>query len=83
MIVFDRFLCCISLKTFGKFIGWIGTMASFMMIYALFLVLTAKSVNLLSLNERYFSGKMTNEGELIVDAFTQNDNKNRQKPFQQ
>lgn len=66
MIVCDRFLCCISLKTVGKFIGWIGTMVSFMLAYAFFLILTAKPVNMIALNERYFGGKMTYEGEFFV-----------------
>lgn len=72
MIVFDRFLCCISLKSFGKFIGWLGAMTSLMMVYAVFLVLTAKSVNLLAINQRYFAGETTNEGDLLVDAFVRN-----------
>lgn len=47
-------------------------MASFMLAYAMFLILTAQSVNLFSLYERYFGGRLSNEGELIVDALAQN-----------
>ncbi|KAL7026315.1 hypothetical protein ACKWTF_013848 [Chironomus riparius] len=38
MIIFDRFLCCVKLKLFGKVIGWTGLMISLMIAYATFLV---------------------------------------------
>lgn len=38
MIIFDRFLCCIKLKLFGKLFGWIGTCFSIMSAYAIFLI---------------------------------------------
>ena len=38
MMIFDRFLCCVKLKLFGKIIGWTGTMISLMSAYATFLV---------------------------------------------
>ncbi|CRL07457.1 CLUMA_CG020426, isoform A [Clunio marinus] len=46
MIIFDRFLCCISLKTFGKFVGWVGSMGAIMMAYAMFLIYSVKPENL-------------------------------------
>lgn len=52
MIIFDRFLCCIGLKFFGKFIGWIGTMTTVMIAYAIFLVSGAKKPTFDSLIER-------------------------------
>lgn len=42
MIIFDRFLCCISLKTFGKFFGWAGTVICVFLAYAVFLVLSGR-----------------------------------------
>ena len=42
MIIFDRFLCCISLKTFGKFFGWAGTVICVFLAYAIFLVLSGR-----------------------------------------
>lgn len=65
MIILDRFLCCISLKTFGKFVGWVGTMLCALAAYAVFLVVASKSANLLviSYHERYFGGKIMNMGK--------------------
>lgn len=62
MIIFDRFLCCISLKFFGKFLGWIGTMLSLGVAYAFFLIRSAKSAN----QARFV-------GEKISDESRQND----------
>lgn len=42
MIIFDRFLCCIKLKSFGKFFGWIGTTFSILLAYATFLVASGR-----------------------------------------
>jgi ABC-type Na+ efflux pump permease subunit len=42
MIIFDRFLCCINLKSFGKCVGWAGMMICVFVAYAIFLVLTGR-----------------------------------------
>lgn len=57
MIIFDRFLCCISLKFFGKFLGWIGTMLSLGIAYAFLLIRSAKSAN----QVRFFGEKISDE----------------------
>jgi len=70
MIIFHHFLHCISLKSFGKLIGWFGAMAAVLAIYAVFLVLTAKTVDLLALNERYFGGERSSQDVFRNVAFT-------------
>jgi hypothetical protein len=62
MIIFDRFLFCINLKTFGKFFGWVGTMTAIMIAYAMFLVASAKSANVNAIKERYFGKDFSTEG---------------------
>lgn len=62
MIIFDRFLCCISIKTFGKFFGWIGMMASLVLGYAIFLIASAKRSNLYAVKDRFFPGKIKDDG---------------------
>lgn len=67
MIIFDRFLCCVSLKLFGKAIGWIGTVASTMIAYALFLVVSAKTRSVMKFKEHYFGENVKSEGEVNVE----------------
>jgi hypothetical protein len=62
MIIFDRFLCCISLKTFGKTIGWIGLMTSLCVAYAIFLVISAKATSVYDVKQRYFGSQITTDG---------------------
>lgn len=52
MIIFDRFLCCIKLKSFGKFVGWTGLVISVFLAYAIFLVLTGKKTT--SANSNFY-----------------------------
>jgi hypothetical protein len=64
MIIFDRFLCCISLKTFGKFIGWTGTMISIMIAYAAFLIASArKSAGENGSKDMIFGRNLTEDGK--------------------
>jgi hypothetical protein len=63
MFIFDRFLCCISLKLFGKAVGWIGTVVSFMTAYALFLVVSAKSRTVFTFKEKYFGDHVNQKGD--------------------
>lgn len=44
MIIFDRFLCCINLKTFGKFIGWVGATSSVLIAFLASLVVVVKAL---------------------------------------
>ncbi|KAG5669902.1 hypothetical protein PVAND_000192 [Polypedilum vanderplanki] len=57
MIIFDRFLCCIKLKTFGKFFGWIGAVFSIMTAYALFLVASGRKTTGQNVSDHMFYGK--------------------------
>lgn len=62
MIFFDRFLGCISLKSFGKFIGWVGMMIYIFTAYAIFLVVSAKSAGVEALRRKYFGTEMETSG---------------------
>lgn len=53
MIIFDRFLCCINLKSFGKFIGWTGAMTLLLFAYGAGLVLSAKPAKFYELTRRF------------------------------
>jgi hypothetical protein len=65
MIIFDRFLCCIKLKTFGKFFGWIGTVFSVLAAYALFLVMSGrKSAGSNVTNHMLYGKNLSAEGEV-------------------
>lgn len=64
MIIFDRFLCCIRLKSLGKFVGWTGTMLCVLVAYTVLLVIASRSVNLLVVTDhaRYFGLNAMTEG---------------------
>lgn len=53
-----------NLKTFGKILGWLGTMVSFMLGYALFLIGSAKTANTSDFRDEYFGRKVSEKGEL-------------------
>lgn len=63
MIIFDRFLCCVKLKLFGKAIGWTGLMISLMCAYATFLVAGGRKSAGKNASNEVFKNLFNAEGE--------------------